>query len=70
MKLTGLLFFITGLALMAAGVALGADPPNPRIDFETFRKPTTGVAEVRETRRLSGDDFIRMAKEIPLQEYR
>lgn len=63
MKLTGLFFFIAGLALLVAGVVLGGEPQNPRIDFETFRKLTAEVAEVREARRVSEDEFLRLAKQ-------
>lgn len=63
MKLTGLFFFVTGLILLAAGVVLGGEPPNPRIDFETFKKLTEEVAEVREERRVSEDEFLRLARE-------
>lgn len=38
MKLTGFLLFIAGLALMAAGVVFGQEPPDPRIDYAGFAK--------------------------------
>lgn len=63
MKLTGLFFFIAGLALMAAGVVLGEEPPNPKIDFGSFQKLTAEVAEIREARRVSEEEFLRLSKE-------
>lgn len=61
MKTTCLALAVAGLALMAGGIALGEQPPNPQIDYERFRALTQELDAVRREHRLSEEDFIRAA---------
>jgi phage shock protein E len=63
MKTTCLALVAAGFALIAAGLALGEQPPNPKIDYERFRALTEELDPVRRDHRLSEDDFIRAAAE-------
>ena len=63
MKLTGFLFFIAGLALMAAGVVAGQEPPNPRIDYAGFANLSQNITALRESRRISETDFLHHAED-------
>ena len=63
MKTTCLALAAAGLALMAAGVALGEEPPNPKIDYKGFRLLANELDTVRREHRLSEEDFIRAAAE-------
>ena len=40
-----------------------ASPPNPQIDADGFAKDVAAAGSLRATRRLSEEEFIRMAKE-------
>ncbi|MEK7951156.1 rhodanese-like domain-containing protein [Luteolibacter soli] len=51
------------LYVLTAGLAFAAEPPNPKIDFDRFRAISLEVAKLRETRRISEDDFLRLAAE-------
>jgi hypothetical protein len=48
---------------LVAASLVRADEGNARIDFAGFQEMTRTVAELREARRLSEEDFIRMAAE-------
>jgi rhodanese-like protein len=50
------------LALLACGVAHAA-PDNPLIDYEGFTRNVREVGALRESRRVSETEFIRMARE-------
>lgn len=63
MKTACLSLAAAGIVLIAAGVAVGQEPPNPAIDYEAFQKLTAELAPVREKRRVSEEDFIRIAAE-------
>jgi phage shock protein E len=63
MKTTCLMLAATGLALMAAGVSLGQEPPNPKIDYPGFRNLTKQLDPTREEHRLSEEEFLRAAAE-------
>jgi phage shock protein E len=63
MKTTCLALAATGLALMAAGVSLGEEPPNPKIDYEAFQALAKDLDAVRREHRLSEEAFIRAAAE-------
>jgi phage shock protein E len=63
MKTTCLTLAAAGLLLMAAGVSLGEQPPNARIDYERFQLLTRELDAVRREHRLSEEDFIRAAAE-------
>jgi hypothetical protein len=43
--------------------AATAAPANPQIDYSAFEKDVAAVSAVRESRRISEADFIRMARE-------
>ncbi|MCW1916747.1 rhodanese-like domain-containing protein [Luteolibacter sp. GHJ8] len=62
MKTTCLVLAAAGLALMAAGVSLGEEPPNPKIDYSGFRTLAKRLDRVRQERRLSEDEFLRAAE--------
>lgn len=49
--------------LAAAPSVVRADEGNARIDFAGFQAVTQTVGELRETRRVSEEDFLRMAAE-------
>ena len=53
------------LVLCAAGFPLKADepPPNPLIDYNGFMANAAEVGKLRETRRVSEVDFLRMSAE-------
>src|SRR5258708_6807643 len=53
---------ISWLALLFTGLAHAA-PDNPLIDYDGFAKNVAQVREVRESRRVSEAEFIRMARE-------
>ncbi len=54
----------SGIALFLIVSMAGADePPNPAIDMEGHIRLTVEAARVREARRLSEDDFLRMSRE-------
>lgn len=63
MKTTCLSLAAAGIALIAAGVALGEEPPNPKIDFKGFRAAAADVEKLRAERRIPEDEFIRLAAE-------
>ncbi|WP_081885971.1 rhodanese-like domain-containing protein [Haloferula sp. BvORR071] len=63
MKTTCFSLAAAGLALMVAGVALGQEPPNPKIDYKGFQALTKELEPIREQHRVSEDEFIRLAKE-------
>ena len=48
--------------LVACGAACAAQP-NPLIDYEAFARDVAQVREAREGRRVSEEEFIRMARE-------
>ena len=48
--------------VLACGAACAA-PPNPLIDYDGFARDVADVGKVRESRRVSEEDFIRMARE-------
>ena len=53
---------IAALALAAAVLqACASAPPNPQIDYAAFARDVDEVGAVREARRVSEDEFIRMA---------
>ncbi len=52
-----------GIGLMAAGVTLGEEPPNPKIDYREFQALAQELDTVRREHRLSEGDFIRAAAE-------
>ena len=55
---------IAALALAAAVLqACASAPPNPQIDYAAFARDVDEVGAVREARRVSEDEFIRMAGE-------
>jgi phage shock protein E len=57
---------ITGIALALLSVAppsQAADIPNPLIDYGSFKDNVSSVGDLRESRRLSEADFIRLAKQ-------
>ena len=43
--------------------AANVPPPNPNIDMDGFIKGAQAAAKVRESRRLSEDDFLKMSQE-------
>lgn len=43
--------------------AAAAEPPNPLIDYDKFASNVTDVAVVRERRRISEQEFLRMASD-------
>lgn len=51
------------LFLLATGLAFAAEPPNPKIDIKGFVVLSQKVAKLRESRRISEDDFLRFASE-------
>lgn len=48
--------------VLACGAACAA-PPNPLIDYDAFAHDVADVGKVRESRRVSEEEFIRMASE-------
>jgi rhodanese-like protein len=55
---------IAALALAAALLQpCLAAPPNPQIDYAAFARDVDAVGAIRESRRVSEDEFIRMAGE-------
>lgn len=61
--------FVFALFTLGAGVAttfspgtLQADPGNPLIDYRGFAGQVTTVGQVRSNRRLSEEDFLKMAQ--------
>jgi hypothetical protein len=63
MKTACLSLAAAGIALIAAGVALGEEPPNPKIDYKGFEALTTDLAKLHEEQRVSEDEFLRLAAE-------
>jgi phage shock protein E len=63
MKTACLSLAAAGIAFIAAGVALGEEPPNPKIDYLGFQALTADLAKLHEERRVSEDEFIRLAAE-------
>ena len=55
MKIIRLLLCTTALAT--------AEAPNPKIDFDHFARLTGELAQLRESRRVSEDEFLRLANE-------
>jgi hypothetical protein len=55
------LVFAAGLAVSTLVAA--QSPPNPLIDYDAFAKDVAAVRHLRETRRISEEEFMRMAKE-------
>jgi len=51
------------LSLVMAGTVHAADSRNPQIDYQGFARDVAEVRLLREARRLSEADFIRMAAE-------
>ena len=51
------------LFVLATGLAFAAEPPNPKIDFDRFTDLSLEVAKLRQSRRISEDDFLRFAAE-------
>lgn len=49
--------------LLLPGFAAAQQPTNPQIDFETFAQHVQAVGALRAERRLSEQDFIRLAAE-------
>lgn len=49
--------------LLGAGLAGAEAPPNPHIDYVTFQQNAVQVAELRRQRRVSEEEFIRLAAE-------
>jgi phage shock protein E len=54
----------SGIALfLIVSMAGAGEPPNPAIDMEGHIRLTTEAAKVREARRLSEDEFLRMSRQ-------
>jgi phage shock protein E len=51
------------LLLCTTCLSMAEEKPNPRIDYQGFTSLTKEVAELRQTRRVSEDEFLRMAAE-------
>ena len=54
---------LLALFLAASTLAAAQSPPNPQIDAEGFAKDVAAAGALREARRISEDEFIRVAKE-------
>jgi len=63
MKTTCLSLAAAGIALIAAGVALGEEPPNQAIDYQGFQALAADVEKIREERLLPEKEFLRLAAE-------
>jgi len=53
--------FMAPVLLLFAGLAFADEIPNPLIDYDAFRSGVERVGEVRETRRVTEPEFMRMA---------
>lgn len=52
------------LSLISGSVAFAAgNIPNKQIDYKTFQRNVQAVADVREARRITEDEFVKMAAE-------
>ncbi|WP_075090900.1 rhodanese-like domain-containing protein [Haloferula sp. BvORR071] len=51
------------VAFGLSGFTFGQEPPNPKIDFDGFREASAEVAKLREKRRISEAEFLRLAAE-------
>ena len=51
------------LFALGASLSFAAEPPNPKIDFQGFTVLSQEVAALRESRRISEDEFLRLAAE-------
>ena len=47
----------------ATGICFAAEPPNPKIDYQGFTVLAQEVGKLRESRRVSEDEFLRLAAE-------
>jgi phage shock protein E len=54
---------LLSMSSVMAAQAQGAAPPNPRIDYGAFAANVAAVAPLRESRLLSEEQFMRMARE-------
>lgn len=51
------------LLLLGASCSFAAEPPNPKIDFQGFTDLAQEVGKLRESRRISEEEFLRLAAE-------
>jgi hypothetical protein len=54
---------LCALLLVSPAVLAAAPPANPLIDYGAFERSVAEVRAVRESRRISEEEFIRMARE-------
>ncbi|MHC2069424.1 rhodanese-like domain-containing protein [Bremerella sp. T1] len=61
--LCGLGFLIAGTVLQRESTAANVNEENPQIDYQGFLKQAQEVAQVREKRRISEAEFLRMLED-------
>lgn len=54
---------LAGALVLFVSAASAAEPPNPLIDYDRFQQNVSVVGAIRESRRVSEEDFIRLGRD-------